>query len=110
MYQQRSVYDSVRVTDLLARGSDKWTKYSDDVPAAWVAELDFPLAPPFQEALDKAHFGIAAPRRQPPTLRRPAARMPAPALPAPAPANGTRSAAPPPPADSATAPPPAPDS
>jgi cystathionine beta-lyase len=37
--------------DLLARGSDKWTKYPPDVLPAFVAEMDFALAPPVRAAL-----------------------------------------------------------
>ena len=37
--------------DLLARGSEKWTKYPPDVLPAWVAEMDFALAPPVRDAL-----------------------------------------------------------
>lgn len=40
--------------DLLARGSEKWTKYPPDVLPAWVAEMDFALAPPVREALHAA--------------------------------------------------------
>ncbi|MBE2318700.1 aminotransferase class I/II-fold pyridoxal phosphate-dependent enzyme [Solirubrobacter sp. CPCC 204708] len=40
--------------DLLERGSDKWTKYPPDVLPAFVAEMDFELAPPVREALVRA--------------------------------------------------------
>ena len=40
--------------DLLARGSEKWTKYPPDVLPAWVAEMDFALAPPVRDALVRA--------------------------------------------------------
>ena len=39
---------------LRARRSDKWTKYPPDVLPAWVAEMDFELAPPVREALVRA--------------------------------------------------------
>jgi cystathionine beta-lyase len=54
VYREPSVYDNVSVAQLLARGSAKWTHYGDDVLAAWVAEMDFLLAPPIQEALRAA--------------------------------------------------------
>ena len=54
MYLESSVYDNVSIAQMLARGSAKWTHYGDDVLAAWVAEMDFPLAPPIQEALRAA--------------------------------------------------------
>ena len=40
--------------DLLARGSEKWTRYPPDVLPAWVAEMDFALAPPVKAALHAA--------------------------------------------------------
>ena len=39
---------------LAARGSQKWTEYDPDVLPAWVAEMDFALAPPIREALHAA--------------------------------------------------------
>ena len=36
---------------LARRRSVKWTKYGDDVLAAWVADMDFPIAPPIKRAL-----------------------------------------------------------
>ncbi|HEX6023844.1 MAG TPA: aminotransferase class I/II-fold pyridoxal phosphate-dependent enzyme [Solirubrobacter sp.] len=36
---------------LLDRGSDKWTAYPPDVLPAWVAEMDFALAPPVKAVL-----------------------------------------------------------
>jgi cystathionine beta-lyase len=39
---------------LRARRSDKWTRHPSDVLPAWVAEMDFDLAPPIQEALIRA--------------------------------------------------------
>lgn len=51
--------------DLLARGSEKWSKYPPDVLPAWVAEMDFPLAPPIREALhtaiDRGDLGYIGP-------------------------------------------------
>jgi cystathionine beta-lyase len=42
------------VDDLLARGSEKWTKYPPDVLPAFVAEMDFALAEPIKVALHAA--------------------------------------------------------
>ncbi len=39
---------------LLNRGSAKWTQYPPDVLPAWVAEMDFELAPPIKAALHDA--------------------------------------------------------
>ncbi len=36
---------------LASRRSVKWTRYGDDVLAAWVADMDFPIAPPIKRAL-----------------------------------------------------------
>ncbi|HEY0131689.1 MAG TPA: aminotransferase class I/II-fold pyridoxal phosphate-dependent enzyme [Allosphingosinicella sp.] len=39
---------------LRRRRSAKWRQYPDDVLPAWVAEMDFPLAPPVKQALREA--------------------------------------------------------
>lgn len=39
------------VEELRARRTAKWSFYADDVLPAWVAEMDFPLAPVIREAL-----------------------------------------------------------
>jgi cysteine-S-conjugate beta-lyase len=39
---------------LRRRRSAKWSRYPDDVLPAWVAEMDFPLAPPVKRALSEA--------------------------------------------------------
>jgi len=53
------------LTDLCERRSIKWTRYPADVLPAWVAEMDFPLAPPVGEALrssiDRGDVGYANP-------------------------------------------------
>ena len=36
---------------LSRRRSVKWTHYGDHVLAAWVADMDFPIAPPIKRAL-----------------------------------------------------------
>ena len=39
---------------LRERRSAKWTLFEADVLPAWVAEMDFPLAPPIKDALAAA--------------------------------------------------------
>ncbi len=50
---------------LRERRSAKWSHYADDVLPAWVAEMDFPLAPPVKDALraavDRDDTGYANP-------------------------------------------------
>lgn len=45
---------TAETADLRRRGSLKWTYYDEDVLAAWVAEMDFGLAPPIISALHDA--------------------------------------------------------
>jgi cystathionine beta-lyase len=40
--------------DLRLRRSVKWARYDADVLPAWIAEMDFPLAPPITDALRRA--------------------------------------------------------
>jgi len=47
-------FSDLSVAALRRRGTSKWSFYGDDVLAAWVAEMDFPLAAPLQEALHEA--------------------------------------------------------
>lgn len=49
-----SSYDDVRIKELRSRGNAKWQRYGEEVLAAWVAEMDFPLAPPIHQALAEA--------------------------------------------------------
>jgi cystathionine beta-lyase len=44
----------VSLDELRRRSSVKWTRYPEDVLPAWVAEMDFALAQPVQEALRAA--------------------------------------------------------
>ncbi|MPY92032.1 MAG: putative C-S lyase [Acidimicrobiia bacterium] len=44
-------FDSVDVPDLRRRRGVKWAKYGPDTLAAWVADMDFPPAPPVREVL-----------------------------------------------------------
>lgn len=49
---------------LRARRTNKWHKFADDVLPAWVADMDFGIAPPIAEALDRLarnqEYGYAA--------------------------------------------------
>jgi cystathionine beta-lyase len=49
-----TTFDDVSLDELRARRSVKWRRYPDDVLPAWVAELDFPLAPAVHRALTDA--------------------------------------------------------
>ncbi|HEY3921009.1 MAG TPA: aminotransferase class I/II-fold pyridoxal phosphate-dependent enzyme [Gaiellaceae bacterium] len=53
----------VSLDELRRRRSVKWSRYPEDVLPAWVAEMDFALAPPVQEALraavDRSDAGYA---------------------------------------------------
>ena len=49
-----SPFESLGLADLRKRRSAKWVKYPADVLPAWVAEMDFPLAPSIRDALTKA--------------------------------------------------------
>ncbi len=49
-----SSFDDVVEEELRRRRTVKWTLYGPDVLAAWVAETDFPLAPPIRSALIQA--------------------------------------------------------
>ena len=46
-------WDDISADTLRARGSMKWTRFPDTLPG-FVAEMDFPLAPPIAEALHRA--------------------------------------------------------
>jgi cystathionine beta-lyase len=46
--------DQPNTTDLGGFGSLKWTYFEEDVLAAWVAEMDFGLAPSITAALHDA--------------------------------------------------------
>jgi len=48
------LFDDLSLTDLHRRKSAKWTGYATDVLPSWVAEMDFPLAPPIARALHAA--------------------------------------------------------
>lgn len=48
------VFDSISLDTLRKRRSEKWATYSPDVLPAFVAEMDFLLAPPVRAAIDEA--------------------------------------------------------
>ncbi len=48
------LFVDLSVAALRRRGTSKWSAYGDDVLAAWVAEMDFPLAEPLRAALQEA--------------------------------------------------------
>src|SRR3954462_2490094 len=54
-------FDDVDLARLHARRTVKWTLYGPDVLAAWVAEMDFDVAPPVRaaiiEAVEREDFG-----------------------------------------------------
>ena len=47
-------FDDVTEDELRRRRTVKWTLYGPDVLAAWVAEMDFAVAPPIREAVHHA--------------------------------------------------------
>jgi cystathionine beta-lyase len=58
--------DFDKTFDRRAAGSIKWNKYSEDIIPLWVADMDFEVAEPIQEAIEKYKlskiYGYAAPR------------------------------------------------
>jgi cystathionine beta-lyase len=48
------MFDDLRLEALHQRRSAKWAVYPPDVLPAWVAEMDYPLAPPLKAALHAA--------------------------------------------------------
>lgn len=56
-----AAFDNVDVERLRKRRTVKWTLYGPDVLAAWVAEMDFDIAPPVRaailDAVDREDFG-----------------------------------------------------
>jgi cystathionine beta-lyase len=47
-------FDDVSIDRLRRRSSSKWTRFDPDVLPAWIAEMDFALAPPIQRRLEEA--------------------------------------------------------
>jgi cystathionine beta-lyase len=60
--------DFDKTFDRRAAGSIKWNKYSEDIIPLWVADMDFEVAEPIQEAIEKYKlskiYGYAAPREE----------------------------------------------
>src|SRR5690606_39512965 len=58
-------FDDLTADDLREQGSLKWTKYGGDTIGAFVAEMDFGVAPPIAKALHaavkRATFGYLPP-------------------------------------------------
>lgn len=54
MTKKAELFDDLSLDTLRLRKSAKWTGYAADVLPAWVAEMDFPLAPPITRALHAA--------------------------------------------------------
>lgn len=46
--------DGISVEDLRRRSGAKWTRYGPEVIPAWIADMDFPVAPPIRRALLRA--------------------------------------------------------
>jgi cysteine-S-conjugate beta-lyase len=57
------IFEGVTESAVRARRGAKWTKHGDEVLAAWVADMDFPVAPPIRravvEAAECSAFGYA---------------------------------------------------
>ncbi|HWB22843.1 MAG TPA: PatB family C-S lyase [Gaiellaceae bacterium] len=70
----RAGFDDLSLDELRARRSQKWRMYPDDVLPAWVAEMDFALAPPvaaaLHEAIDLGDCGYAHPGALPEAFAR----------------------------------------
>ena len=49
----REMLDSLRVADLRPSKRIKWRLFGDEVLPAWVADMDFPVAPPIQRAIQE---------------------------------------------------------
>src|SRR6266849_2998156 len=47
----QGAFDEVSLTELRRRASYKWRAFPDDILPAFVAEMDFPLAPPVAAAI-----------------------------------------------------------
>jgi len=62
-------FDDLSLEELRRRRSAKWIRYAPDVLPAWVAEMDFPLAPPVREAIlaavERDDAGYATPLELP---------------------------------------------
>jgi cystathionine beta-lyase len=52
--EQEGAFEDLSIDELRRRGTAKWSFYGEDVLAAWVAEMDYPLAPALRAALHDA--------------------------------------------------------
>ncbi len=52
--QDAHEFDSLTIDEIRLRGTEKWAHFAPDVLAAWVAEMDYPLAPEIRAALHAA--------------------------------------------------------
>ena len=61
MSEQNLLFENFSPETLRKRGTAKWTYFDADVIAAWVAEMDFPTAPPvlaaIRDAVERQEFG-----------------------------------------------------
>ncbi|MDJ0850817.1 MAG: PatB family C-S lyase [Myxococcota bacterium] len=75
----RDVIDGLRVEDLRASQRIKWRLFGDEVLPAWVADMDFPVAPAVQRAVqelvDRSDFGYHLVPLSPPLRDALVARM-----------------------------------
>ena len=46
-------HDDINITRLRRRTGEKWQHYDDDILPAWVADMDFDVAPPIRAALQR---------------------------------------------------------
>ena len=61
--------ESLSPDALRARGSMKWNRFGPDVLPMWVAEMDYPMAPPVLEAVRRDLPHPAAARAAAPARR-----------------------------------------
>ncbi len=74
-------FGTLPLAALRRRHGDKWTRFERDVIPAWVADMDFALAPPIREclarALERHDFGYPMHASRDPLPQVFAERMPA---------------------------------
>ncbi len=51
-FEQAEWFDAADLAMVRSRGGAKWSKYGPEVLAAWVADMDFPPAPPVSAAIN----------------------------------------------------------
>ena len=47
-------FETLPLDTLRTRHGNKWNRFDEDVLPAWVADMDFPLAPPLRECIASA--------------------------------------------------------